>query len=271
MIESLFVFIIGTIIGSFLNAVIWRMYVSESVVRGRSKCVTCSRELSASDLIPIISFIFLKGKCRYCKKPISWQYPLLELLTGILFVLAYTTFLRGAPDGILFAIIEGGHGHDVLLFARDLVFVCILLVLLVYDARWYLLPDIVTLPGIVFAFAINLLLSPTIEGGLSLFVGAAVGAGVFAFQYLISRGVWIGGGDIRLGALMGAMLGFPGVLYALFLAYMSGAAVAVCLLALKKKGMKSEIPFGPFLCAATLVMILYGSQVARWFHDILAL
>lgn len=277
MTELIFIFIFGTIIGSFLNAVIWRIHSSESVMRGRSKCVHCEHELSVGDLVPIISFALLKGICRYCKKHISWQYPLVEFATGLLFLLLYSVFLQSAPDGLLTAVFLGTTPGAVLEFVRLLLFLCILVVLFVYDARWGLLPDSVTLPAIPAAFILNLFVftAPTAcEGGafvcffsqpwFNMLAAALIGGGFFAFQYIISKGVWIGGGDIRLGALMGVMLGLPGVLYALFIAYIVGACVAIVLLVQRKKGMKSELAFGPFLCGATAVVLLYGGQISSW-------
>ena len=281
MSELIFVFIFGTIIGSFLNAVIWRIHVSRSVMRGRSRCVHCEHELSAGDLIPLVSFALLRGKCRYCKKPISWQYPLVELAMGTLFVLSYGIFLAGAPDGIIQNLFLGQQAGALLAFVRLLFFLAVLVVLFVYDARWGLLPDSVTLPAIPLAYIINLFVfsSPAVcvdstvvcffaSPWAQMLLAALIGGGFFALQYIISRGVWIGGGDIRLGALMGIMLGFPGVLYALFIAYIVGACVAVVLLAFRKKGMKSEIPFGPFLCGATMVMLLYSDRIIDWFGKI---
>lgn len=284
MFEILVIFILGTIIGSFLNAVIWRIHVSQSVMHGRSKCVHCEHELSVGDLIPLVSFAMLRGRCRYCKKAISWQYPLVELGVGLLFVSSYVIFLSSVPDGILQAFFLGQGTEAVAVFVRLLLFLAVLVVLFVYDARWGLLPDSVTLPAIPIAFGINLFVfsapAACSDGAVVCFfsqpwanmlAALVVGGGFFAFQYIISRGVWIGGGDIRLGALMGVMLGFPGVLYALFIAYIVGACVAVVLLALRKKGMKSEIPFGPFLCGTTAIMLLYGDRVAEWFGILFAL
>lgn len=268
MIEAIFIFIFGTVIGSFLNAFIWRLSVEESVLKGRSHCVHCSHDLSAGDLIPIVSFLLLKGKCRYCKKSISWQYPLVEIATGVLFVCAYTVFIQAVPTGLLFALASGEHARELLILARDLFFISALMVLFVYDVRWYLLPDVVTIPAIVIALALNLMLGMDF---LNLLLAAVVGGGFFLAQYVVSRGTWIGGGDIRLGALMGVMLGWPAVLYALFIAYIGGAIISIFLLALKKKGMKSEIPFGPFLCAATMYMLLYGNTIIQWFTKNLAL
>jgi len=283
MLEMLALFIFGAIIGSFLNAVIWRIYVSRSVVHGRSKCVHCEHELSAADLIPIASFALLKGKCRYCSKKISWQYPLVEIATGLLFVASYRIFFAQVPTGIVQSLFLGEHTGDTLALIRTLIFLCILIVLFVYDFRWAQLPDSVTLPAIPIAYVLNLIIfsAPATCTGtvmclfstpwLSMISAALIGGGFFALQYGISRGAWVGGGDIRLGVVMGVMLGFPSILYALFIAYIVGAAVAVVLLSFKRKKMKSEIPFGPFLCGATAIMLLYGSQVAEWFYRIFGL
>lgn len=268
MIETIAIFIFGTVIGSFLNAFIWRLSVEESVLKGRSHCVNCRKELSAGDLIPIVSFILLRGKCRYCKKPISWQYPLVELAAGLLFVCAYTVLIQTVPTGFLFTLASGEHARELFIFGRNIFFIAVLMVLFVYDIRWYLLPDVVTIPAIVLSFALNLVLGMDF---LNLLLAVAVGGGFFFLQYIVSKGAWIGGGDIRLGALMGVMLGWPGVVYALFIAYIGGALISVFLLALKKKGMKSEIPFGPFLCAATMYMLLYGNTIIQWFAKNLAL
>ncbi|MBI4599681.1 prepilin peptidase [Candidatus Uhrbacteria bacterium] len=264
MFEYVIIFILGTIIGSFLNAVIWRIHASQSVVRGRSKCVRCTHELSPGDLIPIVSFVLLGGRCRYCKKAISWQYPLVEFGMGILFVLSYAHFFGSVSGGIVQALLLGSDMGAIAALVRVLVFFAVLTVLFVYDARWGLVPDSVTLPAIPIALLINLFVfsSPWV----SLLVAGLVGGGFFTLQYVVSKGVWIGGGDIRLGALMGVMLGFPEILYALFIAYSVGACVAIVLLSLKKKGMKSEMPFGPFLCGATAIMLLYGEQIINFAH-----
>jgi prepilin signal peptidase PulO-like enzyme (type II secretory pathway) len=282
MIEILFVFIFGTIIGSFLNAIIWRIHARQSIVRGRSKCVQCKHELFAGDLIPIISFLLLKGRCRYCKKPISWQYPLVEIATGILFVASYFAFHSAAPQGIVQSVFLGQNGTELLLLFRLLLFVCILLVLFVYDVRWMLLPDIVSLSAIPIAFIVNLLAftapdscqDSAVVCALSIpwagmIAAGVIGGGFFALQYWISKGTWVGGGDIRLGLLMGVMLGFPYILYALFIAYIVGAFVAVVLLVSKKGDMKTAIPFGPFLAGATIGMLLYADPVATVFRQFL--
>lgn len=259
MFEYIIIFILGTVVGSFLNALIWRLSVGETVLRGRSYCTSCRHPLSSSDLIPLVSFFLLRRKCRYCRAKISWRYPLIEASAGIVFVLAYSAFLQSAPDGLLQAVIVGEHGRAMAILLRNWFFASVLLALFYYDMRWSLLPDKITLPAIIIGLAIQLVLYP--QTFLFIVLAAFAGAGFFLAQYLLSRGAWVGGGDIRLGALMGVMLGWPGILLALFIAYIVGAIIALALLALKLKTRKSEIPFGPFLAGATFAVLLYGEHL----------
>lgn len=259
MFEYLIIFILGAVVGSFLNALIWRLSVGESVLRGRSYCTACRHVLCAKDLIPLVSFFVLRKACRYCKEPISWRYPVIEAVCGILFVLAYIRFVQGVPEGLLYSAAAGQNIHEIGILVRDWFFFSVLLVLFVYDLRWTLLPDIVTLPAIGIGFALQFFLFP--DQIIWYLIAALVGAGFFGVQYIISRGSWIGGGDIRLGGLMGVMLGWPDILLALFIAYIVGAAVALTLLALKLKNRKSAIPFGPFLAGATVLVLLYGDSL----------
>ena len=267
MFEYLVIFILGAVIGSFLNALIWRLSVGESVAHGRSYCTVCHHVLSAKDLIPLISFFLLRRMCRYCKEPISWRYPVIEATSGILFVLAYTIFLQNASEGFLYSIALAQNIPEIGVLMRDWFFLSVLLVLFVYDLRWTLLPDSVTLPAIGIGLVLQFIFSP--DQILWYLVAGLVGAVFFGAQYIVSRGIWVGGGDIRLGALMGVMLGWPGVLIALFISYIVGALVALVLLALKRANRKSAIPFGPFLCGATALVLLYGdtlyAMIRTWY------
>lgn len=157
------------------------------------------------------------------------------------------------------SVVLGEHGRALIILVRNWFYISILLGLFYYDLRWSLVPDRITLPVIVAGLLTQLMLFP--QSFLFTMLAVCVGAGFFAAQYLISRGAWIGGGDIRLGALMGVMLGWPAVLVALFGAYIAGAAVAIVLLSLRLKNRKSEIPFGPFLTGATVIVLLYSDQL----------
>lgn len=239
------VFIFGLIIGSFLNVVIIRLHDGVSIAKGRSKCPQCGHVLGAWSLIPIFSFIFLRGKCRYCQAKISWQYPLVELATGVLFALAY--YFDSA---------------SILALFRDMIIISALVVIFVYDLRWLIIPDIVVLPAIAIAFILNLFVGVS---AVNMLIGLAIGFGFFGLQYVVSKGAWIGGGDLRLGALMGVLLGWQAVLVALFLSYIIGAIVAISLLIKKKVSAKSQLPFGVFLAPATIIAMFWGAKIATWY------
>lgn len=271
--DIIFLCILGLVVGSFLNALLWRLHEGMSLVHGRSMCPSCKVQLTWWELIPVISFLILGGRCRSCRVAISIQYPLVELTTALIFVGIGVFIDTQAPGGILGMIAGVVPLHVAAQLGVLLLFSAILIALFVYDLRWYLLPDIITIPACIVAFGANLFLftpQPCFGGGLpcllstswvNLLFAAAIGAGFFLFQYLVSHGTWVGGGDIRLGALMGFMLGYPGILMALFLAYMMGSIVGVGLLIGKKKGMKSEVPFGPFLTLATLITLLFQNDI----------
>jgi leader peptidase (prepilin peptidase)/N-methyltransferase len=256
----IFVFILGLIFGSFLNVVILRLNSGDRIVKSRSKCPHCSHRLSARDLWPLVSFILSLGRCRYCKAKISIQYPAVEFITGLLFVLVTYNIIGNLGPQYLF------YNTNVLLFwIRDLIFICFLVVIFVYDLRWYLILDRVTVPAMLVAVVLNLWLGLSLE---SLLWGLVVGLGFFAVQYLVSRGKWIGGGDLRMGALMGLMLGFPSVITALFLSYIIGAVVSVVLLKIKKKNLKSQVPFGTFLAIGTILTMFWGEEIMRWYFGL---
>jgi len=246
-------FLLGLAIGSFINAAAYRLANKENIVTGRSHCVHCTYQLQVKDLVPIGSFLVLKGKCRQCKKPIPKDYFWVEVLTGLLFAfVGYQWFALGGSSDYL----------TILALVRDLIVVAVLVFLFVFDAKHYLLPDIVTLPAIVIVLIIQLLLGASIN---LLLIGAAVGGGFFLLQYVLSKGKWVGGGDIRLGVLMGVILGWPVIIPGLFLAYLIGMPVALYLLARGKKKMKSAIPFGTFLAISTLISMWWGQDIISWY------
>lgn len=239
------IYILGLCVGSFLNVAVFRIREGESVVRGRSRCQSCEEPINARDLVPVMSFLILKGRCRKCKSILSWQYPIVELVTGVLFFLAFQI-----------------HGLSIT-FVRDAVFMSYLIIIFVYDLRHMLIIDRFTIPAMIFAVIVNLWLG-VIPAWLIL-VGGLVLAAFFWIQFLISKGTWVGGGDIRMGALMGFMLGLEHGLVALFLAYVMGAIVGVGLLVTGKANRKTPIPFGTFLATATVVVLFMGEQIIGWY------
>ncbi len=271
----IFVFIFGLIIGSFLNCLIWRLPKEEedkaeaklpigslaSFVSGRSACPKCGKMIAWYDNIPVLSFALLGGKCRHCRKPISWQYPFIELITGILFLLSFyinfkiplTPFIKGALIFDFKFLID--------LF-RDWFLIAVMIVVFVIDLRWYLILDIIVLPASVVVFVLNLILGTSWH---NLLISGIIGGSFFLIQFLISKGKWIGGGDIRLGLLMGLALGWPNILVALFLAYFIGSIVGIGLILAGKKKWGGEVPLGTFLSIATVIVILWGNRILDWY------
>lgn len=253
---SILVFIVGVSIGSFLNVVIFRTHEGESIVRGRSKCRVCENPIRAGDLIPVLSYLRLRGQCRSCHAVISWQYPAVELATGLLFVVMYLKPGFGLSEDL-------GLQLSILRLIRDWTFVSCLLLIFVYDLRHMLIIDRFTIPAMIFAILMNLWLGTV--PAWSVLVGAFVLAGFFWIQFVISKGTWVGGGDIRMGALMGFMLGLEQGLVALFLAYIFGAAVGLVMMACGKATRKTPVPFGSFLAVATLVTLFAGQPLINWY------
>ncbi len=255
---SFIVALFGLAIGSFLNVAIGRLRSGETGWRGRSRCPECHAVLRPSELVPLFSFVALRGRCRSCRKPISWQYPMVELSTMLLFLSAF--WLRGGDAGVL--------GGGLLLMVRDWIFIAALTVIFVVDLRDMVVFDSVTLPMVAIAFFFNLAAG---ADPLNLLLAAAAGAGFFLFQYVVSNGRWIGGGDIRIGGMMGMMLGFPGVVLALFAAYVIGAVAALGLLAAGKAKWTEQMAFGTYLSVGTVLALFFGQRIMAWYASLLAL
>ncbi|MDP2967306.1 MAG: prepilin peptidase [bacterium] len=304
---SIFIFLFGLIIGSFLNCVIYRLALpsnSERGLKNRSYCPHCKHLLSWQDLIPVFSFIFLKGKCRYCQKPISLQYPIVEISTGLMFLLIFNQFSIGEENFVLFFTFastverefhslsylhflrELGNGSSVFNFLNLIYYWTIasfLIVIFVYDLKHYIIPDKVIYPAIAIALIFNFQFSIGEEGSALFFTFAPInGSSVFNYSILsailaaafflsivlISRGKWMGVGDIKLAFFMGLVLGWPNILLALFLAFFIGATVGVGLIISNKKTLKSEIPFGPFLVTGTFLVLFWGNELISWYQGL---
>ena len=258
---SFFVFLFGLAVGSFLNAVIFRMEKRESALKGRSYCPSCKHQLSWQDLIPLLSFVLLQGKCRYCRASISLQYPLVELGTAAVFLFISatgknTTIVDFLHYGYLFAIAS------------------LLVVIFVYDLKHYLIPDKILYSAIlvsgiwylVFGIFLDLYTKYYILNTLYSALGAAV---FFLAIYLVSHGTWMGFGDVKLAFFLGLFLGWPNILVALFSAFTMGALVGIALIAAKKKQLRSQVPFGPFLIGGTFFALFFGSAIAHWYLGLL--
>lgn len=256
MVQGLFVFLLGISFGSFINVLVFRLHEGIKL-RGRSKCLTCEVPIENKDLIPVVSFFLLKKRCRSCKVAFSWQYPIIEFVTGCLFLFLFLRYTQGffVPE-----LITAQNYWGFLI--RDLVFTLFLIVLFVYDLKYYLILDKFTVPAMVIAilFNVSLGMSP-----ITILLGGLTIGGFFLLQFLVSKGEWVGGGDIRMGIMMGFMLGLVHGLVALFIAYLLGAAVGVVLIALKKVKRKSMVPFGTFLALGTFISMIWGTALLDWY------
>lgn len=264
------IFIFGLLVGSFLNVVIFRAPKKQSFLRGRSKCPKCQKKLNWYELIPVLSFLFLGGKCSRCEAKISWQYPLVELLVGILFLLSGSYFIK-----FIEADICQWNFFVIFNFIFLMYIASVLFLTFIYDLKYYIILNKVVYPSILISLAAlalntfyfkNTLLFPYLCSGL---IGASIGGGFFFTLILISRGRWMGMGDAKLAVFMGLILGWDKMLCALLLAFVSGAIVGISLILLGKKKMKSEIPFGTFLSLASFISLLYGTQIINWYLNLI--
>ena len=241
-----FSLIIGAVVGSFLNVVILRLPAEdESIVFPASRCPKCLQPLNWFDNIPIISFILLKKKCRSCGAPISWQYPLVELAMALLALALVFKFGLTPALPIYF------------------VFSAALLVVIVIDLYHKIIPDTISLPGIVIGFACSFV-NPVItweQSGIGLLIGGGVLYGVAAGYYLITKREGMGGGDIKLLAMIGAFLGWQSLPFVVFGSSVLGALVGIGAMAKQKKGGRTVIPYGPFLSIAALLYMFYREEI----------
>ena len=233
----------GLFVGSFLNVVIFRFPELKGILVGRSKCPKCKKTINAFDLVPILSYIILWGKCRYCRKPISLQYPVVELATGIIFFLLARAF---------------GLNYQLVLY---LLIACVSLLIFIYDTKYLEIPEVLAWLLLFFTivtafFQPNFAISNFLLGGL-------IGGGILGILVGISDERLMGSGDIKIGLAFGFLLGMQKSLLFLFLSFIIGAVVGLVLIIMNRKKMKSEIAFAPFLITAAIISILWGDYLVN--------
>lgn len=262
--------LIGLALGSFVNALVWRLHEQEtpskrrkrsySILKGRSMCPHCHHVLASRDLMPVISWLLLRGKCRYCKLPIHWQYPVIELLTAALLVASYAVWPYS------------WQGEGLLRFILWIPILVTLITLLIYDVRWMLLPDRLT---IIFTLLVITQLAgiAVFHGGdFNTVTGAILGVlplgGFFYLLFQISDGRWIGGGDVKLGFGLGLLAGsMTRALLLLFLSSAIGSLVSIALISANRASRKTQLPFGPFLILAAVITQLFGDPILTWYEN----
>jgi leader peptidase (prepilin peptidase)/N-methyltransferase len=223
--------VLGAAIGSFLNVVIYRLPRGESLLFPGSRCGTCGHSLDALDNIPVLSWLALRGRCRYCSAPIAARYPLVEILTAAIFVLAVLEF--GISLQTIAACVLGG----------------LLIVIAFVDLDHLLVLDATTVAGAVIGLGIALATHRIVDA----LEGAAAAAAIFGLIYALTRGAGMGLGDVKLAAMIGLFVGFPSAIWASAAAFIIGAALAIPVLVARRRGRRDALPFGPFLVIAAIV------------------
>ncbi len=281
--------VLGLLMGSFAGASVWRLRARQLVedkkagekvdsaaykqlapltkttrLGDRSRCLHCQHQLAWYDLVPLVSWTLLGGKCRYCKARIGWLEPMIELGMAVFFIVSYIVWPQPVSTGdwalmVMWYIVGAG-----------------LIVLFVYDMKWFLLPDRVTFPLIAVAVLYALLIVSTsvypLESALSAVGAVGILSGLYLLLYIVSRGAWIGFGDIKLGLVLGLMLAdWQLALLALLLANIIGCLIVLPGMATKRLTRSSHVPFGPMLIAGFWIAGLFGSQIIHWYLSLLSL
>ncbi len=247
-------FLYGLVVGSFLNVCIYRIPRKKSIVSPPSACPSCGTKIKPWHNIPVISYVMLRGRCAYCSAAISARYPLIEFLNAVLYIAALKRF-GPSPAGILV-----------------MALISTFIVVTFIDLEHQIIPDSITLPGIALGLVLGPLVfkvpyTPWHIAFFNSFIGMALGGGAFYLIAVVSRG-GMGGGDIKLIAMIGAFLGWRAVLLTIFVGSFLGAIVGIWLMVFKGMKRKTPIPFGPFLVAGAMSAIFYGSTFFRWYGHI---
>jgi leader peptidase (prepilin peptidase)/N-methyltransferase len=243
------VFVLGLIIGSFCNVAIYRVPLGKSIIAPGSHCRLCSTPILPWDNIPLLSYSLLKGRCRNCNGSISLRYPIVELVSGILYLMLW---------------IKLGFST---IFAIYAMLVSTLLVAALIDYDHKIIPNIITLPGMVIGLGLSLLVLPiTLVDSL---LGLLLGGGLFYLIAFLTKG-GMGGGDIKLIAMVGAFLGWSGALFTIFSGALLGSLVGIVLMLLGRKGRKDKVPFGPFLSGGAIIFIITGQDLIDWYFNLLS-
>jgi len=259
----IFYFLLGTVIGSFLDVWTRRLLRGESPT-GRSQCEYCRHVLSAADLVPLVSFFLLRGRCRYCEKTLSWQYPIVEAGTGLIFSIL----------AVKFGVFDFNTG--LLVFFLLLASVSTLIAVFITDVLAQVIAEQVLIVGALSVLLYRVFLYLTsFDPSASNFAYDILGAlGVFALFWIIriaTKNKGMGDGDPPLGFVAALLVGFPNVLVQVFLTFVLGGLVAAFLLALRRKGLKDKVAFGPFVVVATFVTLLFGEHILSWYLALLGI
>jgi leader peptidase (prepilin peptidase)/N-methyltransferase len=241
--------VLGLVIGSFLNVVIARLPEGRSLWRPGSACPGCGAAIAWHDNVPVLSFLALRGRCRACAMPIPWRYPIVEAVTGALFGAAYLAFGPTVAGGVAAALLAA------------------LVAITVIDLERQIIPDVITLPGILAGVLASVATGrvPWLDSLIGILVGGGVFLAIAEVGSRLAGRDAMGGGDVKLAAMLGAFLGWKALLVSLFVSSVGGGILAAAIIASGLRGRKDPIPFGPFLAAGGAVGLFWGERVVRWY------
>ncbi|MGD2270073.1 MAG: prepilin peptidase [Desulfobacterales bacterium] len=249
---EIFAFIFGICIGSFLNVCIYRLPAAKSIIHPRSMCFNCGNTIRFYDNIPILSYLWLSAKCRHCGAPISIRYLLVESMTGLFAVCVYLKF---------------GFTLEAVIY---FVFIATLLVITFIDIDHRIIPDIISIPGIPIFFLASLSIQPYLDSLLGILSGGGILYLVALAYSLLTKKEGMGGGDIKLLAMIGALIGWKGVLFTIFVSSAAGTLSGLVIMILTRQGMKLAVPFGPFLAVGAIAYIFVGPQLMEFYLQLFA-
>ena len=248
-INVILIFILGLIVGSFSNVCIYRIPKNESIVYPASHCPKCRSKIKPVDNIPLLSFILLKGRCRNCKSKISIQYPIVELVTGLIYLIIYLIY---------------GLSIQTLVY---IILSSALIIIAFIDLNEEIVPDVISLPGIVIGFILSFFVPyiSFINSALGVFVGGGIILIIGMAGSVIFKKEAMGGGDVKLAAMIGAFLGWRYIVISLFLGFFVGALAGIILILSKIKNREDAIPFGPFIVLGSFITLFWGEKIIYWY------
>ena len=248
-IEIVLIFVLGLIVGSFNNVCIYRIPRNESIIYPASHCPKCRTTIKPIDNIPLLSYILLKGRCRNCKSKISIQYPVVEFLTGFIYLIIYLIY---------------GLSIQTLIY---IILSSALIIIAFIDLNEQIVPDVISLPGIVIGFIISFFVTyiSFVDSALGIVVGGGIILVISLGGSVIYKKEAMGGGDVKLAAMIGAFLGWRYIIISLFLGFFLGALIGIILIVTKIKKREDVIPFGPFIILGSFITLLWGEQIISWY------
>jgi leader peptidase (prepilin peptidase) / N-methyltransferase len=257
-IQLIFAFVFGLTIGSFLNVCIYRLPLKKSIVTPPSGCTSCGNRIKFYDNIPVLSYLMLRGRCRNCGAHISFQYPAVELSTGLISMALL----------VKYNILNENFSQFFIYF----IFIAALICIGFIDLEHQIIPDVISIPGIIIGLLFSLIINhiPWVDSVIGILAGGGI-LYLVAFIYeLITKKEGMGGGDIKLLAMIGAFLGWKAIPFVILISSLTGSVIGSAALMISKKGIRAKIPFGPFLALGAILYVFFGKEIINWYINLMS-